>query len=60
MLALRENIGVKFVNKKHFEEALKKVRPSVTKSTMDTYQKIEENYLKSAKAAIAPGTGYLG
>jgi transitional endoplasmic reticulum ATPase len=60
MLALRENIDVKYVNKGHFEEALKKVRPSVTKSTMDTYQKIEENYLKNAKAAIAPGTGYLG
>ena len=60
MLALRENIDIKVVSKKHFEEALKKVRPSVTNTTMETYKKMEEQYLKSAKAAIPNGTGYLG
>ena len=59
MLALRENIEVSHVSKKHFDEAMKKVKPSVTKSTMETYNKIEENYLKNAKAAI-PSGGYLG
>ena len=60
MLALRENIEAKEVKTKHFEEALTKVKPSVTKSSIDIYKKIEENYLKSAKAAV-PATGsYLG
>ena len=60
MLALREDINIKIVSKKHFDEALKKVRPSVTKTTMDVYQKMEEQYLKSAKAALTTSTGYLG
>jgi transitional endoplasmic reticulum ATPase len=59
MLALRENIDTQLVSKKHFDEALKKVRPSVTQTTMETYKKMEEQYLKSAKAAM-PSTGYLG
>ncbi len=61
MIALRQNIEVKSVAKKYFEEAMKKVRPSVTKKDLETYKKIEENYLRSAKAAISPsGQGYLG
>jgi len=60
MLALRENIETKQVKNKHFEEAIKKVKPSVTKADMDKYQKIEEQYLKSAKAALANKTAYLG
>ncbi len=60
MLALRESIDAKQVNKKHFEEALKKVKPSVSKASIEVYKKIEDNYLKSAKAAV-PATGsYLG
>ena len=59
MLALREDIETKKVKKKHFEEALKKVKPSVSKGDIDKYRKIEENYLKSAKAAIDK-TPYLG
>ncbi|PIN95156.1 ATPase [Candidatus Pacearchaeota archaeon CG10_big_fil_rev_8_21_14_0_10_30_48] len=60
MLALREDINIKMVSRKHFDEALKKVRPSVTKTTMDVYQKMEEQYLKSAKATLTSSTGYLG
>ena len=59
MLALRENINVKQVSKKHFEDAMKKVKPSVTKSTMETYKKMEDEYLRSAKAALTP-VAYLG
>jgi transitional endoplasmic reticulum ATPase len=60
MLALREDITSKEVGKKHFEEALKKVKPSVTKNTINVYKKVEEDYLKSAKAAVPTAESYLG
>jgi transitional endoplasmic reticulum ATPase len=60
MLALRDDIEVKQVSKKYFDLALAKVKPSVTKGDMELYNKIEENYLKSAKSAIANRTAYLG
>ena len=60
MLALREDITSKEVKRKYFEEAMKKVKPSVSKSTIDIYKKVEENYLKSAKAAIPAESTYLG
>jgi len=61
MLALRENIDIKQVGKKHFDEAMKKVGASVTERDMATYKKIEQNYLRSAKAAIAQDDkAYLG
>jgi len=58
--ALREDINSKQVKKKNFIDALKKVKPSVNKSTIDLYRKIEETYLKSAKAAIPMDNTYLG
>ena len=60
MLALRESITAERVQKKHFENALKRVKPSVTKSTINAYKKIEENFLKSAKAAVPIENSYLG
>jgi len=60
LLSLRESIDSKDVKKKHFDEALKKVKPSVTKSTLDVYKKIEDNFLKSAKSAIPIANTYLG
>ena len=60
MLALRENIEAKEVKKKHFEEALKKVRASVGKGDIERYKRVEEQYLRSAKAALTNDVGYLG
>jgi transitional endoplasmic reticulum ATPase len=60
LLSLRESIESKQVNKKHFDEALKKVKPSVNKSTIEVYKKIEDNFLKSAKAAVPQENSYLG
>jgi len=60
MEALRENLENSFVRKEHFDKALEKVKPSVTKSTIETYKKIESEYLKSAKAAIPSSNSYLG
>lgn len=61
MLALREDKDCLEVKMKHFEEAIKKVCASVTRSDMDRYRKIETEYLKSAKSALeAPQSTYLG
>ena len=60
MIALRENLNAQQVKKSHFETAMEKVKPSVTKSDMEKYNKIEETYLKSAKAALVNRTPYLG
>ena len=59
MLALRDDIKAKLVTKKYFDKALDKTRPSVTKSSLETYKKIEEGFLKSTRSAIA-NQGYLG
>lgn len=59
MLAIREAIakakneeeireisrGVK-VSKKHFEEALKKIKPSLTKEDLERYEKIVKDFQK--------------
>ena len=60
MLALRGDINAQEVKMKHFEEALKKVGASVTKSDLDKYRKIETEYLRSAKAALSKPAEYLG
>ena len=60
MLSLRDNIDSQDVSMKYFEEAMKKVGASVTKSDMDRYRKIETEYLRSAKAALEVPKSYLG
>jgi len=60
MLSLRESIDSKFVRKKHFEEALKKVKPSVSKPTIEVYKKIEESMMQPSKATVSVGGSYLG
>jgi len=60
MISLRENKDTKDVKKKHFDEAMRKIKASVSKDSMDRYRKIEDNYLKSARAAIEKEVNYLG
>ena len=60
MLALRKDIKADKVKLEHFEEAMAKVRPSVTKHDIEKYKKVEENYLRSAKAALETNAAYLG
>jgi len=61
MVALRKNMNSKEVKKKHFEEAKKKVRPSVTKQSIEIYKKIENQFLNNAKSAVAEkGGSYFG
>ena len=61
MLSLRESIDSKDVRKKHFDEALAKVKLSVPKEAMDKYKTIEEEYLKNAKAVLREkAPSYMG
>ena len=61
ILSLRENMDTDKVHKKHFEEALSKIKPSVTTNTIKVYKKVEEQFLKSAKSATPMQEGsYLG
>ncbi|MBS3134336.1 CDC48 family AAA ATPase [Candidatus Woesearchaeota archaeon] len=53
ILALREDIKATEVRKKHFDEALIKVKPSISKEAMDHYTSMEETYLRNAKAGLA-------
>jgi transitional endoplasmic reticulum ATPase len=52
MLALREDLNAAEVKRKHFEEALKKVRPSVTQEDVKQYKEMEAMYIKKARAAL--------
>ena len=51
ILALRENIKADKVRVEHFEEIMKKVKPSITENDLETYKRIEEEYLKTARGA---------
>ncbi len=58
--SLRESKDAKFAIPEHFEEALKKIQPSVSKPILEVYKKIEDNFIKSAKAAVPMESSYLG
>ncbi len=61
MIALRESISAKEIKMKHFTEALKKIRPSITEENIKKYKQIEEEYLKTARgAAITQHPTYFG
>ena len=60
MIALRESKETKQVKNKHFEEAMKKIRPSVSKPLLEVYKKIEDTFIRSAKTAIPLEGSYLG
>jgi len=60
MVALRESKETEQVKNKHFNEALKKIKPSVSKPILEVYKKIEDSFLKSAKAAVPLESSYLG
>jgi len=61
ILALRENMDAKEVALKHFEEALKKVTPSVTKEIEKSYEELQEYFTKArAKAMQDEKPSYMG
>ncbi|MBI2671478.1 AAA family ATPase [Candidatus Woesearchaeota archaeon] len=60
LLALREDIKTTEVKMKHFEQALEKIKPSITPEQSKKYKEIEETYLRRAKAGIERSPSYLG
>ena len=60
MHALRTDMQSKTVTKDDFDEAFKKVRASVSPETAKRYKKLEEYYIKSAKAGLEVGPLYTG
>ena len=61
MSALRRDITSKNVSRKDFEEAFNRVKPSVSPETAKRYKKMEEYYIKNAKAGtLEVGPIYTG
>lgn len=60
MLALREDINSEKISKEHFDKAMEKVLPSVSRHDQDKYKQIEQKYLKSARAALMNTVSYMG
>jgi transitional endoplasmic reticulum ATPase len=59
--ALRKDMKAQTVTMEDFEAALQKVKPSVSEETAKRYKKIEEHYLKTAKAGgLEMGPVYAG
>jgi transitional endoplasmic reticulum ATPase len=57
MNALREDINANEVKAKHFEEALKKIPPSLSKELIEYYKRFEERKKQIQKEEIQP---YIG
>jgi len=60
LLALRKNIKTRQVEMSNFEEALEKIKPSIKEEDIKRYKEIEENYIRTARAAIQKVPNYLG
>ena len=60
MNALRVDMDTKVVSKNDFDMAFNKVKPSVSVDTAKRYKKIEEYYIKQAKAGVEVGPVYTG
>ncbi|MBE8539825.1 CDC48 family AAA ATPase [Geoglobus acetivorans] len=57
MLALRENINVERIEMRHFLEAIRKVKPSITDSMLSFYERFEEK-AKEVKRTQKAMLGY--
>ena len=51
IFALREDFKAKEVKMKHFLEALKRIKPSISEADIKKYKEIEDQYLRTARAA---------
>ena len=60
MLALRENISAKEVKKKNFEEALRKIKPSVTPEDIKQYKDMEVFLKRRRPDKMDVPAGYFG
>ncbi len=60
ILALRKDIKAKEINKKHFDEALKKVKPSITKQIEKKYEEIVDTFKKKRAEEMGEKPSYMG
>ena len=60
MTALRENIETEKVTMSNFEEAIDRLKPSLSQLDIDKYKKMEEEYLSKARAIVTEKPHYLG
>lgn len=61
IFALRENIDAKAISKKHFDRALEKVPPSVTKEIEKAYEELRENFTSArGKQMLEEKPIYMG
>ncbi len=61
MIALRNDLKAKEITMNNFEEAVKKIKPSITENDIKKYKEIEEQYLKVARgAAMREAHAYMG
>jgi transitional endoplasmic reticulum ATPase len=61
ILALREDINTKEILIRHFESALEKVRPSVTKDVEKAYEELQNQFVAArAKQMLDDKPGYMG
>ncbi|MEM2616448.1 MAG: AAA family ATPase, partial [Thermofilaceae archaeon] len=59
MLAMRENPGAERVHMRHLEEALKKVKPSLTPEMLKYYESWAERSKKMLQGRISPVSFYV-
>ncbi|MBI4015373.1 MAG: CDC48 family AAA ATPase [Candidatus Aenigmarchaeota archaeon] len=58
--ALRENMKAKEITKKHFDESLKEIKPSITEDIFMKYQKIVEDVKKTKLEEHEKSSRYIG
>ncbi|AKB46780.1 Cell division protein FtsH [Methanosarcina sp. Kolksee] len=58
MIALRENFDAEYVEMRHFKEALKKVKPTITENIAQFYEKIEAQFKGGQR--LTETAGYVG
>ncbi|MAG50628.1 ATPase [archaeon] len=59
--ALRENMNTVKIKNKHFEDAFKKVKPSLSEIDLKLYKTIEEQYIRAARSpTIRKHPSYTG
>jgi len=59
MLAMRENVSAEKVYMRHFEEAMKKVRPSLTPEMIKFYESWAERSRKMLQGRVSPISFYV-
>ncbi len=60
LIALRTSLDSKYVSAENFDKALKKIKPSVSKETIISYKRIEEELAGVNKSSIPVVNTYLG